>query len=284
MVTDYPVKFFPYSLLGLFVRKPHKKCNEIIFLASYQQNISIIKMKRRNILAIIALTTIGWTMASCHNYCIDGNGNAVTESRIPTGDFDEISVAANFNAVVTPYTKDSISVEAESNLMPYIITEVSGNRLILRTPTNNCVDPQKPIVIHVFAKNVGRLDISGSGSITTDPITTGDLAVNISGSGKISANTTATKVSANISGSGNIVLTGSATDANYRISGSGNIDASALISQNCYSVISGSGNIYCSATDKLDVTISGSGSVYYKGTPGSVNANISGSGKLVQSN
>ena len=44
--------------------------------------------------------------------------------------------------------------------------------------------------------------------------------------------------------------------------------------------ISGSGNCRCWVENDLEVRVSGSGSVYYKGDPEKVDARISGSGKV----
>ncbi len=48
----------------------------------------------------------------------------------------------------------------------------------------------------------------------------------------------------------------------------------------CAVRISGSGNVEINVKDELDATISGSGSVSYKGSPSKVNSNASGSGKV----
>jgi len=56
-----------------------------------------------------------------------------------------------------------------------------------------------------------------------------------------------------------------------------------LNQNNCFATISGSGNIYTSVSDLLDVKITGSGDVYYFGHP-IVNVSISGSGQLINNN
>lgn len=233
--------------------------------------------KHVKIVAIGMVLFLPLLLSSCFINCINGNGNVVSDSRTPERAFEGIAVAGSFDAIVTPYSKDSIHIEAESNLMEYILTEVEGDRLVLKTPNNTCIDPRKPVIVHIFAKNIRQLSISGSGSILTDPFKTDQLSLSIGGSGSIKATFEAEKVEANISGSGNINLAGSAQQANYRIAGSGKIQAYDLSSTECVAGISGSGNIYLTAAEKLKASISGSGSVYYKGSP-STDINISGSG------
>ncbi len=235
------------------------------------------------IVAIGLVLFLPLLLSSCFIDCIEGNGNVVSDNRTPEGGFEGIAVAGSFNAIVTPYSKDSIHIEAESNLMEYILTEVEGDRLVLKTPNNTCINSRKPVVVHIFAKNIRQLSISGSGSILTDPFKTDQLSLSIGGSGSIKAIVEAEKVEATISGSGNINLEGEAQQANYRISGSGKIQAYDLGSAECVAGVSGSGNIYLSASENMKASISGSGSVYYKGSP-STDINISGSGNVKNGN
>src|SRR5690606_18597342 len=67
-----------------------------------------------------------------------------------------------------------------------------------------------------------------------------------------------------------------------RSSGSGSFDSFGFSSQIADVAISGSGEAKITVSQTLNVTINGSGSVYYKGDPGSVHNDISGSGKVIK--
>jgi hypothetical protein len=81
-----------------------------------------------------------------------------------------------------------------------------------------------------------------------------------------------------------VTLAGNADEGNLNISGSGNIYASNFLQNKVYITLSGSGDTHISVTAYLDVTISGSGNVYYKGDPSVINKNITGTGQLIDEN
>jgi hypothetical protein len=83
-----------------------------------------------------------------------------------------------------------------------------------------------------------------------------------------------------ISGSGKISATGSSDKVKTSISGSGKLLAADFATKSCHVRISGSGDVEINVKDELDASISGSGSVSYKGDPSRVNSHSSGSGKV----
>jgi hypothetical protein len=144
------------------------------------------------------------------------------------------------------------------------------------------------------------LNVSGSGSLTLDVDATGDVEADVSGSGAIDLKGTCRSFDSDVSGSGEVELTinitesadfgvsgsgkinasGSAESVKTSISGSGKVLAADLQTNRCEVKISGSGDVEISVKNELDATISGSGSVSYRGNPTKVNSHSSGSGKV----
>lgn len=176
------------------------------------------------------------------------------------------------------------------------------------------------ITVYVTIKEVRGLSVSGSGTMETrTKISAGDLDLKVSGSGNLRAEIEANNVDSGVSGSGSLTLrgkcnnlessiggsgdieadisvantfdmsisgsgklvaTGKASKVKTSISGSGRVRALDLESDVCDVRISGSGSVEINVKSELNATISGSGSVNYKGNPNHVNANSSGSGKV----
>jgi hypothetical protein len=65
------------------------------------------------------------------------------------------------------------------------------------------------------------------------------------------------------------------------LEGVGGIDAEDLTTPLATVDISGVGDCYVTATDELNVIISGEGDVYYAGNPPVINSNITGNGNLI---
>lgn len=124
-----------------------------------------------------------------------------------------------------------------------------------------------------------QLSVSGSGKMELN-VTAGDLKLDVSGSGRMDLQVRAASLDQHISGSGSITLSGEAETADLNISGSGKLEASDLNVKSYNISISGSGRSSISVSDAITASISGSGSVYYKGSPDKVISRVSGSGRV----
>jgi hypothetical protein len=144
------------------------------------------------------------------------------------------------------------------------------------------------------------LNVSGSGNMKVDVEASGDLESDVSGSGDIELKGKCNSFKSDVSGSGKIILalqaaggaefgvsgsgkieaSGSASRVKTTISGSGKILAANLETNSCEVRITGSGDVEINVKDELDATITGSGSVRYKGNPSKVNTHAAGSGSV----
>ena len=211
---------------------------------------------------------------------IDGNHDIKIDTRI-LNDFSKISSSGEFYVYISADTINEIIIEAESTIIPYIYTELTGQSLIIKNRNNYILKNHEPMKIYIKSKKVNEINLSGSGYIYSDSLNSNYINVGINGSGNVDLGIHASYINANISGSGEIKLFGIAKESDYKISGSGNISSFNLLQDSCYVDISGSGNVYANVTDLLNVKISGSGDIYYKGTP-VLKKSISGSGSVNQ--
>jgi len=236
-------------------------------------------MKTKSMMMALMALLIGISFTSCEK--IKGKGETVTETRGVSG-YSGIGLAMSGSVYFTPGADYSLEIQGQQNVLDRIITQVEGNRLVIKVKNGVHLGPHDPIWVYITAPGVNTLDISGSGDIYVDTPWTGpDLTADISGSGSITVSMMeADRFSARISGSGNIkVLGGTSGREDMKISGSGSIEMQYVVAGDVYTTTSGSGDMYVHATDMLDVTISGSGNIYYLGTP-IINTHISGSGNI----
>lgn len=237
-------------------------------------------MKRILTLPIVLLS-VAMLFTACGLGMIRGSGKVVEENR-PVSGFDSIASSGSGDVIITQGDAESLIIEAEDNLIRYIRTEVRGNTLhIYLDPAGAlAIQPTKPMKFYVSLKNLTGVDLSGSGTVTSDKIETGDLDVNVSGSGIVTINDLkADSVSIDLSGSGQTVLKGEAASQKMEISGSGRCANSKLMTRDTSLDISGSGGASVNASDTLTVNVSGSGNVEYTGTP-KVTQNVSGAGRI----
>ncbi|MEZ4868029.1 MAG: head GIN domain-containing protein [Caldilineaceae bacterium] len=235
-----------------------------------------MKPSRYSMIAILLLT-VG-LLSGCS--FVRGSGHVISEMR-NVSNFDRIDLSGSGDVIITQGEEESLTVETDDNLMPHIVTTVSGGTLHLgqRNEPFNILDPTQ-LTFRVQVKDLTGVDISGSGSVSAGAITTDRLALDISGSGTIKLEQlTADQVTATISGSGSAQMAGTAPQSTIEISGSGATRFGDLRSDQIDINVSGSGTATVWAMETLDVHLSGSGSVSYYGNP-TVNSSASGSGTV----
>lgn len=236
------------------------------------------------LLPAAALLLIFGTSSCLDDFFVEGNGIPKTEIRMAEG-FDEVASSGDFHVVIVPDEQYGVEVTAESNLLSYIETDVVGHTLKIRTRGLYNLRDHRPIEVYVKTPVLSALNLSGSGKIKTGSFIGSDanFHITVSGSGDVDTEVIADRISANVSGSGVVYLQGEAYDTDFVISGSGKIKAYDLVQKNCNATISGSGDMFVSASETIDARISGSGRVYYINHP-VIHTSISGSGKVVDKN
>jgi hypothetical protein len=239
--------------------------------------------KTTKIQVLLALFVLLFGTSSCiDEMFIEGNGIVRTEIRDAEG-FNEINSNGDFTVTVMPGNSYSVEVTAESNLLPYISTNVDGKTLKIRTTGIHSLRQNEPIEIYITTPILHGLSLSGSGLIETGSFISTDFDLSVSGSGDIKTKISSDRIKANVSGSGTILIEGDATNTNFVISGSGKIRTYNLLQDQCQAAISGSGDMYLNASQLIDARISGSGRVYFISHP-VIRTSISGSGEVVDKN
>jgi len=209
-----------------------------------------------------------------------GSGTIVSEDRNP-GAFTRIRLETPAELILTQGDLEQVTVEAEDNLMPRLVTEIRNGNLVLRTETAFInIIPTKPVIFRATIKDLEGVTITTSGSLTSERLQTGNFDLNIIGSADVDMDLFADNTTVTIDGSGQIRLSGNSNDQSVTINGSGSYDSANMRSRTCTSNINGSGKITLNCRQELSIGISGSGEVLYYGSPSITNQTISGSGKI----
>jgi Putative auto-transporter adhesin, head GIN domain len=228
------------------------------------------------------LSLLAGLAAGCGLSVVSGSGNIVNEDRDVSG-FNAVTLAGSGDLMLTQGETESLTIEADDNLLPHIKSEVRNGTLVIGFDHDNwdtIYRPSQRIKYHLSVKDLNAVTVSGSGDITTASLNADQLALTVSGSGNIRIDQLqANGLTYTLSGSGDADLAGEAGEQNVKISGSGNYRAGDLSSQTVTVGISGSGDATVWAQDSLDVNISGSGSVSYYGQP-KTSTNVAGSGHV----
>jgi hypothetical protein len=207
-------------------------------------------------LVALALASSVALLAGCG---VRGSGVMASETRNVSG-FSAVSLSGSGDVRIEQTGQESLTIEAEDNLLPLLETYVDDGTLVLRTRPNTSIRPTRTIRYRITVARLDSANISGSGSLRATGVDSD-------------------RFTTSISGSGSMTLTGKAKAIDLSISGSGSYDAANLVSQTGRISISGSGSGVVNTSEELEVAISGSGSIEVVGKPW-VEQHISGSGRV----
>ena len=213
---------------------------------------------------------------------IIGSGTLVTQvrSHVP---FHSVELFTVGTVNVRSGSEQKISITVDDNILEYVRTTVSNGSLLIN------LDPGRRfsnlnLTIDLTMTDLEALSNSGAGSITgINPFAVDNVRLNLAGAGHIILELDAAELDSTLSGAGNIVLNGSVGLHGIAHSAAGNVLAFGLITGTTNISMSGAGRAEVYVNQLLDVTISGAGSVYYRGRP-TVVQNITGTGQLIDAN
>ncbi|GGG50063.1 head GIN domain-containing protein [Bizionia arctica] len=237
-------------------------------------------MKNLILIAVILISSIGYAQK------VNGNGNLTTITRT-TGTYDAISCSGSFDYILVAGTEGTITLEGEENLLPYIITEVKGNKLIIKQKdkANLRTSINKSIKITIPFTDISSVSLAGSGDLwNEDLISATKFEASLAGSGDVTLNIKANAVIGSLAGSGDLSLKGETDSLEANVSGSGDFDASKLESNHTDVSLAGSGDADVVSNKSLKARVTGSGDIEYKGNPETEDTKVAGSGSISKDN
>lgn len=198
---------------------------------------------------------------------VQGSGKLQKQTR-EVGSFNGVALNVPGNVELRIGNTDSITIEADDNILPLIDTVVENGTLRIRPAKRNANFRQTNLTIVIQARHVERISVGGSGGVVATGLRGDRLRFDVGGSGSISArDLDSPMVSVAIGGSGNFTASGKTEQLTASIGGSGNIQAGRLAARDVQVSIGGSGAAEVWAKDDLTISIGGSGEVSYYGDP-----------------
>jgi hypothetical protein len=186
--------------------------------------------------------------------------NGKTKESRNVSDFEEVELRGIGNLTIEQTGSESLTIEAEEDVIPKLTTRVVNDRLIIASKPNTTIQTTEPINYKLTVKNLSTLEVLGSANVEGEDIKTDRLAVIIRGAG-------------------NVKTTGEADEQQITMSGSGTYQAQNLKSKEVKILVAGAGSAIVRVSEELDAEISGVGSVEYIGDP-TVRQDVIGAGQV----
>ena len=207
---------------------------------------------------ISIITLFAFIVSGCGFWGVRGNGHIKEETR-SVSDFTKIEAGGAFTLKINVGPSTSLTISAEENLLKYIRTTVRGNTLKIDTKKN--LSPRKEIYIEITTPSLNYIEASGANNISVYGIDNSEFV-------------------ADLSGAGSIYLTGVTDRFRADLSGAGSITAKELKAKDVRISVSGAASADVYATEYLEASVSGVGSISYYGNPVKTKTDVSGIGSI----
>jgi len=237
-------------------------------------------MKKAAYLSIVLILSLSSCYFDGWGTGISGNGNVVEENRDVTG-FTGVEVSTGIDVYLTQGNGFEVMVEADENLQDVIITELKGDRLVVRTDHVN-IRSAKSKKVHISLPELTELKISSAGDCEGQtPFNCEDLRISISSAGDLTLEVEADRIDLDISSSGDARISGSTAVFDASLSSAGDLHAFDLVAGKVDVNVSSAGDARVHATEEITMTASSAGSVYYRGDAEVVRSSSSSAGSIV---
>lgn len=205
------------------------------------------------------------------------------QTRQITG-FHGVSVTSGIDLYLTQKNVEEVTVEAESEDINKIITEVEGGVLKIYVKEKSWFNmnwKSKPRKVYVSFKTLDKIDASaGSDVVSEGRLKLSELKVDASSGSDVRLELEATQLNVGSSSGSDISLKGNTNNLQVDASSGSDIDASELQSKNCNASVSSGSDIKVNVTEKLDASASSGGDITYTGNPKTKDINESSGGDV----
>jgi hypothetical protein len=213
--------------------------------------------------------------------------NLISEKRLISS-FSGLKLSDHGQVTVRQGPKESLTIEAEPELMPKIRSDVKNDTLHLKLEQDwmdRLVSGLRslmgsPIKYMLTVKRLNRIYIGGKFDVIIHDLDTKELAILSSGLGHVEMGSLqAERLDVALSGRAKFIGSGNVIEQTIQVSGSGDYLASQLQSKRTTVQITGHGSAQVWADKSLDVEITGLGQVQYTGDA-TVKPTITGLGSV----
>ncbi|MFK5857371.1 MAG: head GIN domain-containing protein [Bacteroidota bacterium] len=244
-------------------------------------------MKKYLLIPILAVVFFASCKKGAVTDCFYSTGNIETETR-SVHDFNSLLLRDNVNLVLKKSDSNYIVVEAGSNLINGIITDVSESGILEIRNDNNCNwirSFETPIFVYLNYIDIDSIEYRSIGDITTvGTLVTDSLWIMAhEGAGLIKMELDVDLLHCSLHyGTMDIVLSGKSGLSYVYSSGFGLINMVDIESGFIYVNNRSSNNMYVRSEKHLSATIESIGNIYYAGNPSTVIFDKTGTGELIK--
>lgn len=208
-----------------------------------------------------------------------GNGNVITENISIEGDFNEIHASRGLDVYLTQGNSDSVTIEADSNLLEIITVEVIEGVLEITTEENIGSASSKKVLVS-FDTLSRIVATSGSDIYSTNTITLNELDIDTNSGSDVELDVNAEKLTCSASSGSDIEIRGKTNQLKANASSGSDIDAGDLLAEISTAKASSGASISVNTSKELVAKANSGGDVTYYGNPEKIDTSEGVSGGI----
>ncbi len=179
---------------------------------------------------------------------IAGNGRPATQALAIEGAFRTLVIEGRFDVSVAPGGPAEAVISGDENLLQLVVLRVADGVLNVGLAQNVAYSSANLLQLQLRAPEMVSVRLAGHGSVTLRDVLQDGVAIEISGSGSVTA-------------------AGQVSAALLRLTGVGRLDTSALTAEYVAIVVNGEGDVEAFASARAVVHVAGAGHVRLLGQP-----------------
>ncbi|MBT1536542.1 DUF2807 domain-containing protein [Ralstonia solanacearum] len=179
---------------------------------------------------------------------IAGNGRPATAVRVIEGAFRSLAIEGAFDVCVALGEPAEAIISGDENLLELVVLRVADGVLTVGLAQDVAYSSAHLLQLQLRAPEIVSVRLDGRGSVTLRDVLQDGVAIEISGSGSVTA-------------------AGQVCAALLRLTGAGRIDTSALAAEHVAIVVNGEGDVEAFASARAVVHVAGAGQVRLLGQP-----------------
>lgn len=216
-------------------------------------------MRKQTFVFVLVCVALAVALSGCSiGKGVKGSGNRKTEKR-DLAAFKAIDTTGAYEVELTCQKPASFEIEADDNILPLIKTEVRDG--VLYVTSEKSYNPSRAVRLRLNLPELIAVSSRGAGEINVQDAKSDDLKIESAGAASIKA-------------------AGKVKSVTISSAGAGDIDSSRLQAEKARVTVAGAASVNVFASEQLDVSVSGVGSVNYSGNPKTVNKSVSGIGSV----
>lgn len=233
----------------------------------------------KNLMIVLVGTSV--LFSSCQKEVIKPSSDITLMERY-VDEFIGVDVSDAIEVTITySNNEQKVVVEANSNVHPYIITEVVSGKLKIYMENNVMFKKDATIKVHVTLPEIVLLKLSGASEVTfTNQIEANHINIEASGASEIFGSLNAASAFINLTGASEMNLQGGSDLATFNLSGASKFESFNFQVNNLNADLSGASEVFVTVNSNLNLVASGASEFHYSGNCSIGELNLTGSSTI----